>query len=160
MTDFINKSIIATMRGAIRRTNHVIPGRLRALALDLVIQDSVDSTSITYKIKARPTTALQPVSKLCEITLLILGVPTFSITDLLAQRSRQFSKISKAGNNTTAYSQYSAKEEALDATLSGPNRGTNLSSRPTRSRPSRYISKPNSQCTIISPSCRALRFPS
>ena len=94
MTHLIGNAITVTMRGMIRRTSHTIPDRRHALAPDLALQGSVGNTDI--KIGSRPTIVLQPVSKLCEITLLILGAPTFSITDHLAQRLTQFSKTSRA----------------------------------------------------------------
>jgi hypothetical protein len=90
MIRLIVKDTIATTKEEIRRINLAIQGLRRALGLDLVLQGSANNTDT--KISRHPTSARQPVSKLCETTVFIPDVRTFSITDLPAQRLKLSSK--------------------------------------------------------------------
>jgi hypothetical protein len=90
MIRLIVKGTIATTKEQIRRINLAIQGLPRALGLDLALQGSANNTDT--KIGLHPTSARQPVSKLCETTAFIPDVPTFSITDLPEQRLKLSSK--------------------------------------------------------------------
>src|SRR5277367_1191616 len=155
MTRLIVEGTIGTTKEQIPRINLAIQGPPHAFGLDLALQDSANNTAT--KIKVRPTFVPQLVSKLYETTAFIPVVPTFSIIGLPAQRLRLFSRTSKI-TITTVSCQSSAKEGALDATPSEPNKATKSSLRLTRRPLSLGISSKNSKYTIISRNCKAFIY--